>query len=246
MFNFSSDSGLCCAHLLHEDMRAQHSFYEFCFHSNCQRCCEQTLEEKGSWVSAVCPKGLCDRWKKQPLKDLHVLISNTCECYLHGKETWRCDYIKEPKMRRLSWTIQVGQWSHQGFIREEGQSCYTAGFEDGGRVHNQGIQAASRSRNKGKEVAYPPEPPEGVWSCAYLDFSFSSVQLFSCVQLFATPWTAARQASLSITNSQSYPNSCPWLDEPSHPLSSPSPPAFNLSQHFSLVRVILDLWPPEY
>ena len=24
----------------------------------------------------------------------------------------------------------------------------------------------------------------------------------SCVQLFATPWTAARQASLSITNSQ--------------------------------------------
>ena len=27
--------------------------------------------------------------------------------------------------------------------------------------------------------------------------------LFSCVQLFATPWTAALQASLSITNSQS-------------------------------------------
>ena len=31
---------------------------------------------------------------------------------------------------------------------------------------------------------------------------FSSVQLFSLVQLFATPWTAAHQASLSITNSQ--------------------------------------------
>ena len=31
----------------------------------------------------------------------------------------------------------------------------------------------------------------------------SSVQLLSCVQLFATPWTAARQTSLSITNSQS-------------------------------------------
>ena len=29
------------------------------------------------------------------------------------------------------------------------------------------------------------------------------VQLLSCVQLFVTPWTAARQASLSITNSQS-------------------------------------------
>ena len=32
---------------------------------------------------------------------------------------------------------------------------------------------------------------------------FSSIQLLSCVQLFATPWAAARQASLSITNSQS-------------------------------------------
>ena len=33
-------------------------------------------------------------------------------------------------------------------------------------------------------------------------FQFSSVQSLSCVQLFATPWTAARQASLSITDSQ--------------------------------------------
>ena len=33
--------------------------------------------------------------------------------------------------------------------------------------------------------------------------SSSSVQSLSCVRLFATPWTAARQASLSITNSQS-------------------------------------------
>ena len=32
---------------------------------------------------------------------------------------------------------------------------------------------------------------------------FSSVQLLSRIQLFATPWTAACQASLSITNSQS-------------------------------------------
>ena len=33
--------------------------------------------------------------------------------------------------------------------------------------------------------------------------SFSSVQLLSHVWLFVTPWTAAQQASLSITNSQS-------------------------------------------
>ena len=38
----------------------------------------------------------------------------------------------------------------------------------------------------------------------------SSVQLFSCVRLFATPWTAACQASLSIINSRSLIKlSCP-------------------------------------
>ena len=36
-----------------------------------------------------------------------------------------------------------------------------------------------------------------------LPIQFSSVQSLSRVRLFATPWTAARQASLSITNSQS-------------------------------------------
>ena len=33
-------------------------------------------------------------------------------------------------------------------------------------------------------------------------FQFSSVQSLSCVRLFAAPWTALCQASLSITNSQ--------------------------------------------
>ena len=44
-------------------------------------------------------------------------------------------------------------------------------------------------------------------STLYLDvvmwLSSTSVQSLSCVWLFVTPWTAARQASLSITNSQS-------------------------------------------
>ena len=34
-------------------------------------------------------------------------------------------------------------------------------------------------------------------------FQFSSVQSLRCVRLFATPWTAAHQASVSITNSWS-------------------------------------------
>ena len=36
-------------------------------------------------------------------------------------------------------------------------------------------------------------------------FQFSSAQLLSHVQLFLTPWTTTRQASLAITNPQSLP-----------------------------------------
>ena len=61
------------------------------------------------------------------------------------------------------------------------------------------------------------------------------------VQLFATPWTAARQASLSIINSQSlFKLMSIELMMPSNHLiseaSSPSPPAFNLSQHRGLFQ----------
>ena len=39
----------------------------------------------------------------------------------------------------------------------------------------------------------------------HIAFQFSSVQLHSHVRLFVTPWTAAGQASLSITNARSLP-----------------------------------------
>ena len=65
--------------------------------------------------------------------------------------------------------------------------------------------------------------------------SIRSDQSFSRVRLFATPWITARQTSLSITNSQSSLKlmSIEFGDaiQPSHPLSSPSPPAPNPSQH---------------
>ena len=67
----------------------------------------------------------------------------------------------------------------------------------------------------------------------------SSVQLLSHVQLFATPWTASQQASLSITNSPSllktHVHRVGNARQPSHPLSSPSP-VFNLSQHQGLFQ----------
>ena len=43
----------------------------------------------------------------------------------------------------------------------------------------------------------------GYSSMIFFLFLFSSVQLLTCVQHFATPWTAACQASLSFTTSRS-------------------------------------------
>ena len=81
--------------------------------------------------------------------------------------------------------------------------------------------------------------------CLCLNFRFSSVQSLSHVRPFATPWTAAHQASLSITNSQSSPK--PMFIElmmPSNhlilccPLSScpqsfPASGSFQMSQLFT-------------
>ena len=72
-----------------------------------------------------------------------------------------------------------------------------------------------------------------------------SVQSLSHVQLFVTPGTAAYQASLSITNTQSYSNSCPlswWchptiscsvIPLPSHLQSFPTSRSFQTSQWFA-------------
>ena len=67
------------------------------------------------------------------------------------------------------------------------------------------------------------------------------VQSLSCIRFFATPWTAAHQASLSITISWSLLKlmsiESVMLSNHLIPLSSPSP-AFNLSQHQGLFQWI--------
>ena len=76
-------------------------------------------------------------------------------------------------------------------------------------------------------------------------FQFSSVQSLSRVRLFVTPWITARQASLSITNSQSSPKlMCIELVMPSShlilcrlllllPQSLPESGSFLMSQLFT-------------
>ena len=84
-----------------------------------------------------------------------------------------------------------------------------------------------------------------------MEYIFSSVQSLSCVRLFVTPRTAARQASLSITNSWSL------LKFMSSELVMPSShfilcrPLLLLPSAFPSIRVFsnesaLRIWWPQY
>ena len=78
----------------------------------------------------------------------------------------------------------------------------------------------------------------GIWS-----HQFSSVQSLSHVRLFATPWSTACQASLSITDCRVHPNLCPlcwWRHQTisssvvpfsSCPQSFPASGSFPMHQH---------------
>ena len=78
---------------------------------------------------------------------------------------------------------------------------------------------------------------------AYLQLQFSSVQLLSSVRLFATPWTACSTPGLPVHHqllefTQTHVHQVGDAIQPSHPLSSPSPPAFSLSQHQGLLQSV--------
>ena len=75
--------------------------------------------------------------------------------------------------------------------------------------------------------------------------NINSVQVLRHVCLFVTPWSAARQSSLSITKSQSLLKlmSIESVVPSNHLiLSSPSPPTFNLSQHQGLFQWVSSLY----
>ena len=81
---------------------------------------------------------------------------------------------------------------------------------------------------------------------------FSPVQSLSCVWVFATPWTAARQASLSIKNSRSPPKPMSIVSVmPSNHLIL-FRPLLLLPSIFTSIRVFSNesalciRWPPKY
>ena len=88
-----------------------------------------------------------------------------------------------------------------------------------------------------------------LFTACVVKIKYNSFQSLSCVRLFVTPWTAAHQASLSITNSRSLlklvsiesvmPSNCLTL---CHPLLLP-PSIFLSIRVFSNESVLRIRWP---
>ena len=81
----------------------------------------------------------------------------------------------------------------------------------------------------------------GIFQNGIMHLLFDVVQSLSSVQLFVTPWVAARQASLSCTISWSLLKfmSIESVIPSNHLIlcpKPPSPPAFNPSQHQGLFQ----------
>ena len=92
------------------------------------------------------------------------------------------------------WTVAYQAPPSMGFSRQE----YWNGlpFPSPGDLPDPGIESGSPAFQADTLTSEPPGKP-------HIYAQFSSVQSLSHVRLFAIPWIAARQASLSVTNSWS-------------------------------------------
>ena len=148
------------------------------------------------------------------------------ECFLSGRYALVSGYSlllllfshsSHVRLFVTPWTVARQAPLSLGFPRQE----YWSGLPfPPGDLPDSGIEPLSSALAGGFFITEPPGKPgyslvnKTEWSCGHgtsrigkvgRAHQFSSVQLLSHVQLFATPWTAACQASLSITNSQSLP-----------------------------------------
>ena len=106
------------------------------------------------------------------------------------------------------WAIALQAPLSMGFSRQE----YWSGLPcpPPGDLPNPGIEPGSSALQANSLPSEQPGKPMDYILHQYLGENYSSIQSLSHVWLFVTPWTAARQSSLSITNSWVCSNSCPW------------------------------------
>ena len=113
------------------------------------------------------------------------------------------------KLFAIPWTLAHQTSQSMGFSRQEYWSGYP--LLSPGDLSDPGIEPMSYALQANYHLGHQGSPLK-YFMCEllcvhlvveFLGHQFRSVQSLSCVQHFVTPWTAARQASLSITNAWS-------------------------------------------
>ena len=114
------------------------------------------------------------------------------------------DHVRLAGLHPAGPTEDRDQRAALGEEQEPRQGMLRLGHMWEGGWGRKGREGPARQRGRWTRCAFSlmptpgKAPPKGTCSR-----QFSSVQPLTCVRLFATPWTAACQASLSITYSQS-------------------------------------------
>ena len=130
-------------------------------------------------------------------------MQETWVWFLSGQDPWRREWQPTPVFWPGEWTEDPGGLQSMGVKRVGHNWVTNISFFFSYIIYNDYIVSWS---------SFSPEyfyiwTTNIIWALfallVYFNYGLSSVQSLSRVQLFATPWTAAHQASLSITNSQS-------------------------------------------
>ena len=174
-------------------------------------------------------------------------LSNCISAHLMQKESWNnvclcvCVSCQVSFLQLNVFKVKSCRWMHWNFVSVNGITILH--FTDTAHF----IEPFFRWMNVGLSLSIMNN--DVLIFMSMLSFKFSSVQLLSCIQLLATSWITACQASLSITNTWSslrltsiesvMPSShfifcCPLL------LLLPIPPRFRV---FSKESTLLMRWP---
>ena len=146
---------------------------------------------------------------------------------------WKKRYYKLKNTHLAYWEITGNIWSLHSFYTQKGLA-----EEAKGQQHLLLWAGSSCKYSRDRSI----QASHALKLCYWI--YFSSVQFLNRVQLFATPWIAARRASLSITNSWSslkltsiesvMPSSHPILCHPPF-LLPPIPPSISKIHYFTII-----------
>ena len=175
-----------------------------------------------------------------PIPNLSHLQNVICPSLAPAPHPWMHQFMPMIAVPRLYWLpnqILILHQPYSGGLALERWALGAQGWRrkmSQGKLHPSPISPQSNELGSRELQPSPTHPP----TC-------QSLQSLSPVRLFASPWTAVRQASLSITNSQSPPKPMsivsvmPWTISSSAvpfsscPQSFPASGSFQMSQLFA-------------